>query len=82
MKGKSPCIFEVNPRCSGTTYCRALAGFNEPLMIADFLLRQKTPVFSIREISIFRYWKELVVENARLETLTSRGILDGDGKQL
>lgn len=23
-------IFEVNPRFSGTTYCRALAGFNEP----------------------------------------------------
>jgi carbamoyl-phosphate synthase large subunit len=82
MKRNNPCIFEINARCSGTTFCRTLAGFNEPLMIADFLIRGKNPSYSIREISIFRYWKELVIDNARLKSLAELGTLDGDGSRL
>jgi carbamoyl-phosphate synthase large subunit len=58
-----PYIFEFNGRCSGTTYCRALAGFNEPRMIADFILNGTKPAFEVRPITVLRYWKELVVEN-------------------
>lgn len=58
-----PYIFEFNGRCSGTTFCRALAGFNEPKMIADHLLKGLAPAFEIRPITVLRYWKELVVEN-------------------
>jgi len=55
-----PYIFEFNARCSGTTACRALAGFNEPLMIADYLLKGKEPKFNIKEMIILRYWNEII----------------------
>lgn len=58
-----PYVFEFNARCSGTTAARALAGFNEPLMIADYLLKGKEPDFNIKEITILRYWNELVINN-------------------
>lgn len=36
--------FEINPRFSGTTYIRALAGINEPdLMIRKYVLKKSTP---------------------------------------
>jgi carbamoyl-phosphate synthase large subunit len=73
-----PYIFECNARCSGTTYCRALAGFNEPVMIADYLLHGKKPSYDIRELSILRYWKELVVTNERIDLLKKRGFVDSD----
>jgi carbamoyl-phosphate synthase large subunit len=59
-------IFEINARCSGTTAARSLAGFNEPLMIADYLIKKQNPNFKINEISILRYWKELVVDNSHI----------------
>jgi len=58
-----PYIFEFNGRCSGTTYCRSLAGFNEPRMIADFIFKGIQPTYEVRPVTILRYWKELVVEN-------------------
>jgi len=63
LKGGVPYVFEFNARCSGTTAARALAGFNEPLMIADYLLKGKEPKFNIKEITILRYWNELVINN-------------------
>jgi carbamoyl-phosphate synthase large subunit len=58
-----PYIFEFNGRFSGTTYCRALAGFNEPKMIADVLLKGVPLSFRVRPMTVLRYWKELAVEN-------------------
>lgn len=63
LKDGIPYIFELNARCSGTTGARALAGFNEPLMIAHYIEHGNIPDYEIREISILRYWQELVVEN-------------------
>jgi len=68
-------VFEINARCSGTTGARALCGFNEPKMIADFLLQGKQPEFAIKELSILRYWKELVVKNDLIETMKTNGML-------
>jgi len=82
MKRDEPHIFEINARCSGTTYCRTLAGFNEPLMVADFLTKGIEPSFTVREITVLRYWKELVVENDRVQRLMIQGELDGDGRGL
>lgn len=82
VKNGEPFVFEINARCSGTTAARALAGFNEPKMIADYLLRNIAPVYSIREISILRYWKELVVTNSRIEQLRETHCLSGDGTWL
>lgn len=72
LKVGVPIVFEINARCSGTTGPRALAGFNEPRMIADYLLFSKKPVFNIRELSILRYWKEVVVENRDVRIVNSR----------
>lgn len=69
MKHGRPYIFEINARCSGTTAARALCGFNEPKMIADYLLKQIEPKFEIEELTILRYWKELVVNNKDVENM-------------
>lgn len=55
-------IFEINARCSGTTGIRSLAGFNEPLSICNYLIHGVSPQLDFKEISVLRYWKELVVE--------------------
>lgn len=77
-----PVVFEINARCSGTTAARALAGFNEPRMIADHLLANIEPTYSIREIGVLRYWQELVVTNKRIQILGETGHLVGDGNKL
>ncbi|MEZ4300873.1 MAG: ATP-grasp domain-containing protein [Polyangiaceae bacterium] len=77
-----PYIFEINARCSGTTGARTLAGFNEPKMIADHLLSGIAPSYEIRKIAILRYWKELVVDPARMDTLSTEGRIEGDGSRL
>lgn len=82
VKDGKPYVFEINARCSGTTAARALAGFNEPKMIADYLYNQIIPEYTIREISILRYWKELVVSNSRIDELRVKQFLSGDGSGL
>ena len=82
LKDGKPYIFEINSRCSGITYGRACAGFNEPVMIADFLLKGRTPSYSIREVTILRYWKELLVENSAISMLKREGSWVGSGGRL
>lgn len=69
LKGNKPYIFEINARCSGTTAARTLSGFNEPKMIADYLLKGLEPEYRIIEQTILRYWKEIVVETQNVLTL-------------
>jgi carbamoyl-phosphate synthase large subunit len=69
VKDNKPYIFEINARCSGTTAARSLSGFNEPKMIADFLLKGIAPKYTIKEQTILRYWKELVVDNDEVSEL-------------
>lgn len=78
MRGSEPFIFEINARHSGTTHSRTLAGFNEPLMIADYLLGAKKPEYRIREISILRYWQELSVENSYIVKLRESGVISNE----
>jgi carbamoyl-phosphate synthase large subunit len=82
VRNGEPYVFEINARCSGTTAARALSGFNEPRMIADYLLKGREPEYAIRDISILRYWTELVVPNDRIETLKQEQFLEGDGSRL
>lgn len=77
-----PYIFEINARCSGTTYCRALAGFNEPKMMADFVLLNIEPEFTIKPITVFRYWKEMAIEKSALESCKESGSVQGLGVNL
>jgi len=82
LRDGTPYIFEFNARCSGTTYSRALAGFNEPLMILNYFLHGERPSFDIREITVLRYWKELVVENIRVAHLAANGTVPGNSSLL
>lgn len=71
LKNGIPYVFEINARCSGTTAARTLSGFNEPKMIADFLLKNIEPHFRIKEQTILRYWKEIVIDNSVVDELKS-----------
>jgi len=82
VRNGEPYVFEINSRCSGTTGARALAGFNEPLMIAGRLLDGLPPVHTIREMTVLRHWKELAVENFRILELREKGHQTGDGSSL
>lgn len=72
IKNNKPYVFEINARCSGTTAARTLSGFNEPKMIADYLLKGTEPEYEIKEQTILRYWKELVVENNEVSNLKEK----------
>ena len=82
VRDGKPYIFDINPRCSGTTYCRTLAGFNEPLMTLLWLEHGVPPTFEIRPISVFRYWKELAVESPKVEDAVRTGHVRGSGARL
>ena len=75
LKDNKPYVFEINARCSGTTGARALCGFNEPKMIADFLCSGTRPTYTITEQTILRYWNELVVPNNLVEKIKEDGVL-------
>lgn len=82
LKNGMPYIFEINARSSGTTGARALAGFNEPVAIADFLNNSKKPIFNIQKISILRYWKEIIIQETELNALKKELVTKGLGKKL
>jgi carbamoyl-phosphate synthase large subunit len=76
VRNDVPYVFEFNARCSGTTASRALAGFNEPKMICDYIFRGiKKPTYKISEIVILRYWKELVVSYDKINEMRSNGFI-------
>lgn len=78
-----PYIFEINARCSGTTACRAIAGFNEPLMVAGRLLYGAVPKYTIDHgLSFLRYWNEVTVTTARIDTTSEHGQIGVGGARL
>lgn len=76
LRNGIPYVFEINARCSGTTAARTLSGFNEPKMIADYLLKGIEPIFEIKEQTILRYWQEMVVENQTINELKEKSVLN------
>jgi carbamoyl-phosphate synthase large subunit len=61
-------VFEINPRFSGTTSCRALAGYNEPdVLIKKYVLgRNIEPRFRYKTGLVLRGLCETFVEPARV----------------
>jgi carbamoyl-phosphate synthase large subunit len=59
-------IVEVNPRLGGGTFFTTLAGANFPAMILDMVYGKKLKIPKISEITIVRYFEEIVVENGRV----------------
>jgi carbamoyl-phosphate synthase large subunit len=78
LKDGKPYVFEINARCSGTTAARALCGFNEPKMIADYLCLDEAPKYDIKEQAVLRYWNELVVPSATITEVEQTGRRSSD----
>jgi carbamoyl-phosphate synthase large subunit len=63
------CPFEVNPRHSGTTYLRTLAGFNEPHIMLQYCLNGTLPpTYSLRTGYYFRSFIEKFVPDEEMRT--------------
>lgn len=58
-------LVEVNPRLGGGTIFTALAGANFPAMILDMVLGKRINIPKISEITVVRYFEEIVVENQK-----------------
>ncbi len=55
--------FEINPRLSGTTFIRALAGYNEPeAYILKYLFHEEPDMKNYREILVLRSLKEIILK--------------------
>jgi carbamoyl-phosphate synthase large subunit len=73
VKDDVPYIFEFNARCSGTTAARALAGFNEPKIVCDYISKGiKKAHFTVKEIAVLRYWKEIAVSYNKINEMKSK----------
>jgi carbamoyl-phosphate synthase large subunit len=57
-----PKIFEINPRHSGTTYMRALFGFNEVEYIINYLVLNKETKFNLKQGEVIRFYDEFYIE--------------------
>ena len=83
IRNGTPYIFEFNARCSGTTSSRASAGFNEPKMVCDYLLKgNKNPSYEIKEIAILRYLNELLVDIEKIKEIKLKNLLYHKGAKL
>jgi|GEM_PF-372861 len=61
--------FDINPRHSGTTYLRALAGFNEPhLLLQHFFNHTHPPVDALRPGHYLRGFEEKFVSDKDMKT--------------
>ena len=58
-------LVEVNPRLGGGTIFAALAGANFPAMILDMAMGKRIKIPKISEITIVRYFEEIVVEDQK-----------------
>ena len=60
----TPKLFEINPRHSGTTFMRALFGFNEVEYILKSLIGESFPEFRLRKGLVKRFYDEAFFEKS------------------
>lgn len=57
-------LVEINPRMGGGTIFTTLAGANFPMMLMDMVEHKQVKVPEIREITVIRYYEEIVIRSA------------------
>jgi carbamoyl-phosphate synthase large subunit len=63
-------LVEVNPRLGGGTIITALAGANFPILILDMIKGKQIQIPKISEITVVRYFEEIVVNSGKTTTAT------------
>jgi len=76
-----PAFFEINPRFSGSTAIRCVAGFNGPDVIVRNFVLNENPLklrkeLKIRRLIEIRWWSELYIEPEVFELLRKTRCLD------
>ena len=70
VKDSKLCVFEINPRFSGTSGIRYLYGFNDCEMIFDlFRLDATVRQPALRSAVVLRYWNEIFLPDANFQLL-------------
>ena len=64
-------LVEINPRMGGGTIFTTLAGANFPMMLIDMVEHKKVNVPEIKEITVIRYYEEIVIRAAADEKVLS-----------
>lgn len=64
VTARGPVAFEMNPRFSGTTAIRMMAGFNDVAAVTRNFL-EGAPIVKMkpRLVRVLRYWEEMVIED-------------------
>ena len=57
-------LVEINPRMGGGTIFTTLAGANFPMMLIELVEHKKVKLPEIREITVIRYYEEIVIRAA------------------
>ena len=65
-------LVEVNPRLGGGTIITTLAGANFPTMIVDMVEGRQVQIPRISEITVVRYFDEIIVNSKRAKTVSSQ----------
>ena len=71
-------LVEINPRLGGGTIFTTLAGANFPKMIIDMVEGRKIKIPAVSEITILRYFEEIVIDEKKGVTYTEKDLLTSD----
>ena len=68
-------LVEINPRLGGGTIFTTLAGANFPQMIVDMIEGKHINLPNISEITILRYFEEIIINEKNKTTYNGRDLL-------
>lgn len=71
-------LVEINPRLGGGTIFTTLAGANFPKMIIDMIEGKKIKIPQISEITVLRYFEEIIIDEKNKVTCTEKDLLTSD----
>jgi carbamoyl-phosphate synthase large subunit len=71
-------LVEINPRLGGGTIFTTLAGANFPKMIIDMIEGKKIKIPQVSEITVLRYFEEIIIDEKNKVTCTEKDLLTSD----
>ncbi len=71
-------LVEINPRLGGGTIFTTLAGANFPKMIIDMIEGKKIKMPTVSEVTILRYFEEIIIDEKNNVTYTEKDLLTHD----